>query len=208
MAITADIFTLNGKDLTTPLTVRLSWQSKPNLKSSGEKQSGFEKKNQSIQLSQNQKITATIKLKPAYGLANQGAFNYQAWLRANAIHGTGYVLGHKPFVISSAIPSLRERLYLRVKALTANYSQQGLMLALLFGERTLFTADTWQVLQKTGTQHLVAISGLHIGLVVAISYFFSFLLLKIVPLRLLPIYVQSWLAKHDVTIFVYLLPHS
>ena len=50
------------------------------------------------------------------------------------------------------------------------------MLGLLLGNRDLIDTSTWDVLIKTGTAHLLAISGLHLGLVFA----WVWLLLKLV----------------------------
>jgi len=46
----------------------------------------------------------------------------------------------------------------------------ALLLALLLGDRSLLTPADWQLLSDTGTTHLMAISGLHIGLVASFTY--------------------------------------
>jgi competence protein ComEC len=46
----------------------------------------------------------------------------------------------------------------------------GLLLALSIGDKSGLTQSMWKVLQDTGTSHLVAISGLHIGLIALIFY--------------------------------------
>jgi len=61
-----------------------------------------------------------------------------------------------------------------------------LLLALGFGSKTELNTELWRVLQATGTGHLVAISGLHIGLVATGSYFLFMLLIRILPLQYLP----------------------
>nr|MBL0709671.1 ComEC/Rec2 family competence protein [Colwellia sp.] len=61
-----------------------------------------------------------------------------------------------------------------------------LLLALGFGSKAELNTELWQVLQATGTGHLVAISGLHIGLVATGSYFLFMLLIRILPLQYLP----------------------
>ncbi len=45
-----------------------------------------------------------------------------------------------------------------------NLSYQKVMLALILGDRSQITQDDWSILRNTGTNHLVAIAGLHIGL--------------------------------------------
>jgi len=47
----------------------------------------------------------------------------------------------------------------------ADDSMRGVVSALAVGARTEISDDMWQVFRRTGTNHLVAISGLHIGLV-------------------------------------------
>ena len=49
---------------------------------------------------------------------------------------------------------------------------KALLLALLLGDRSLLTPIDWQLLNDTGTTHLIAISGLHIGLVASFTYWF------------------------------------
>ena len=58
-----------------------------------------------------------------------------------------------------------------------------LLLALGFGERGKLTDDHWLVLSATSTSHLIAISGLHIGIVALISFTLAHLILKILPLN-------------------------
>ena len=46
----------------------------------------------------------------------------------------------------------------------------GLVQALSLGERSAIPPDQWEVLTRTGTNHLVAISGLHVGLVAGFAF--------------------------------------
>ncbi|OUS06008.1 hypothetical protein A9Q81_04535 [Gammaproteobacteria bacterium 42_54_T18] len=50
---------------------------------------------------------------------------------------------------------------------------KALLLALLLGDRSLLTPVDWQLLSDTGTTHLIAISGLHVGLVASFVYWFA-----------------------------------
>jgi len=45
------------------------------------------------------------------------------------------------------------------------------LLALVLGDRSLLTDKHWQLFSDTGTSHLIAISGLHIGLIFGLVYF-------------------------------------
>ena len=53
---------------------------------------------------------------------------------------------------------------------TEGLSLQGLLIALAFGERAWLDNKTWLIYQQTNTAHLIAISGLHIGLAMGIGF--------------------------------------
>lgn len=57
----------------------------------------------------------------------------------------------------------------------------SLIFALSFGERSQLTQSQWHILSATGTQHLIAISGLHIGIVALGVYFLINAFLKWFP---------------------------
>ncbi|VEG83724.1 recombination protein 2 [[Haemophilus] ducreyi] len=59
---------------------------------------------------------------------------------------------------------------------TKHLPTQGLLLALAFGERAWLTAEDWKLFQQISTAHLVAISGLHIGLAFAFGFWCAKLL--------------------------------
>ena len=145
----------------------------------------------SINLGQGQGLRLRVKLKPAHGLANLGSFNYQAWLKSKSIVATGYVVKNrkntKDNIHLSTVTSLRQQLFNQYQTLVikGGYHEnmlKPLMFALAFGERSQLTPLHWQVLQKTGTGHLIAISGLHIGLVASGSYFAIMMLIRLLPL--------------------------
>jgi competence protein ComEC len=154
---------LNGVLLNQAFIVRLSW------------------KNATIEVKQGQLLSLNAKFKPAHGLANTAGFNYQVWLRQKKIVATGYVKKNEDNKVLQQSIYYRQRLYLDfVKVIPVN-TLSPLLLALSFGERSTISPKLWQVLQATGTQHLIAISGLHLGLVASGSYFLFLLLVRIFP---------------------------
>ncbi len=166
---------LNDQYLSSPFNIRLSWN-KANFI-----------------VSQGQLLRLKVKMKPAHGLANLGAFNYKAWLNSKGIMATGYVTNkqNKTYKFenskTSEKTSIRQQLFYRYQEQilkqksTENYQLTSLMFALGFGERGLLTTEQWQVLQATGTGHLIAISGLHIGLVASGSFFLVMFFVRFVP---------------------------
>ncbi|WP_448213336.1 DNA internalization-related competence protein ComEC/Rec2 [Colwellia sp. MEBiC06753] len=161
---TAFLEQLDKTKLKRKITIKLNWQQAER------------------QLRNGDKFSAWIKLKPAHGLANLGSFSYQRWLRSEGIHATGYVQTTKAITLLASSPNIRDRFYQRVKNTTQPFEHQALLVALSFGDRSLFSNQTWSLLQQTGTQHLVAISGLHIGLVVSFSFIGSLSLFRLLPL--------------------------
>ncbi|WP_019027497.1 DNA internalization-related competence protein ComEC/Rec2 [Colwellia piezophila] len=181
---------VNKVQLSTPIIIRLSW------------------KNANLDVSQGQILALKVKLKPAHGLANVGGFNYLTWLKANNISATGYVINQKKKnkhknqgqyssegeFLNPAEPAqenkllapertIRQVLFSQYQRLLPEHQLTPILLALAFGERSLLTPEHWQVLQATGTSHLIAISGLHVGLLAGSAFFIVMLIVQHLPLQ-------------------------
>ena len=114
------------------------------------------------QLSQGQTLILNVKAKPITGLFNQGTFNYQRFLLSNDVVASVNVIEGE--IISDA-PNLRARLAQRFDIIADKYKTMRFMRALIIGDKRYFSNEDWQILQRTGTSHLFAISGLHLGFV-------------------------------------------
>ena len=66
---------------------------------------------------------------------------------------------------------LRQKLAVHLSDILKDHAALGLVQALTLGERSGFEPEDWEVLTRTGTNHLVAISGLHVGLIAAAVFF-------------------------------------
>lgn len=120
-------------------------------------------------LAQGDEILATVRLKRPRGYASLGAFDYGRWLFANGYGASGYIRDFE--VLESASQQRwRSKAIARVWQQVKSLSHGDLILALLFGEREAMSARRWAVLTDTGTGHLLAISGMHIGLVAGWGY--------------------------------------
>jgi competence protein ComEC len=120
----------------------------------------------------------TVRLKPPHGLANPGGFDYEAWLFEHGIGGTGYIRPTAQQIKLSDAPnwyidSLRHRILDHLDIQFDLQTNLGMLQALTTGIRHNISQPQWQLLQQTGTSHLIAISGLHIGLVAALGFFVS-----------------------------------
>lgn len=116
------------------------------------------------------------KLKANHAAMNLGALDYETWLFQNGISASGYIL-HKPkksWVAERLYQNngfdLRGRLAESLQTVFAGYELSGIYQALTYGNKKSITDAQWQVLQTTGTIHLMAISGLHMGIIAALGY--------------------------------------
>jgi competence protein ComEC len=118
-----------------------------------------------------------VRLKRPHGMANPGTFDFEGWLYQQRIRATGYVRAGGDSVLLEAdsgtfpLQRLRQGLLERLQTATAEHPLGGLVTALALGERQGVTGEQWQLLRATGTNHLVAISGLHIGIVAGLLFF-------------------------------------
>jgi len=116
----------------------------------------------------------SVRLKRPHGFANPGLFDYSAWLAQRHIGATGYVDAvAQPEHISTADNSLaawRGQLVEKLDLLLENHPQTPFIAALALGDRTAISDTQWQVIRASGTSHLLAISGLHIGMVGALFW--------------------------------------
>lgn len=117
-----------------------------------------------------------VRLKPPHGFSNPGGFDYELWMFQNRIRATGYIRNdHFNRRVSSGsflnIHRIRYRLVEAITRRLQGHEHTGMIVALATGSRHLLDNDSWQVLQRTGTGHLLAISGLHIGIIAALFFF-------------------------------------
>jgi competence protein ComEC len=109
-----------------------------------------------------------IRLKPPRSFANPASFDYAGWLFQQGVGATGYVRqwGGQALLDQRGewLNRWREALAQSIEVYPGEHGQRALIKALALGIRDDLTADQWRVLTRTGTSHLLAISGLHIGL--------------------------------------------
>lgn len=117
-----------------------------------------------------------VRLKRPRGLVNPGGMDYERWLFTRGISATGYVLSTAGNRITGSegvkgLNRLRYELSRTIGKHLAGHPSAAIVAALAVGDRSRMTTSQWRTLRATGTSHLMAISGLHIGLVAGLAYF-------------------------------------
>lgn len=131
-----------------------------------------------------------LRLKTTRGLRNTHTFDYEKWLYLQDVGATGYLRALPQKITKTKYPWLTFRANLASKIkqiLPANSPITALILGLSLGIRDDISTQQWTVLQNTGTSHLLAISGLHIG----IAALFGFYLGKILFIFLVKIKILN-----------------
>ncbi|RKS23831.1 competence protein ComEC [Pseudomonas sp. WPR_5_2] len=108
-----------------------------------------------------------VKLKRPAGLLNPHAFDHEAWLLVRRIGATGTVKDGER--LSEARWAWRDGIRQKLQTVDAQ-GRTGALTALVLGDGAGLSREDWQVLQDTGTVHLLVISGQHIGLLAGLVY--------------------------------------
>lgn len=111
------------------------------------------------------------RLRSPRGFMNPGGFDFEGWLFRERIVATGYVVpqtGDGPIAgEGGGLLALRAAIASRLEHIAGASPHAGVVVALGVGLTHGMDGDAWDVLQATGTSHLISISGLHVGLVAA-----------------------------------------
>ena len=115
-----------------------------------------------------------VRLRRPHGNLNPGGFDYEKWLFRHRIGATGYVRDDPRNQLRAkasawSLSSWREGLRARIDQALADRDERGLIRGLAIGDRSAISDQQWEVLLATGTNHLLAISGLHVGIVAGLA---------------------------------------
>lgn len=128
-------------------------------------------------------IVFRTRLEPFRNFGNPDDFDYAGYMNIKGFAGSGYVPAgdwQKTGQRMNSIPIMAQQF--RAKALDFYRSfdlesdAYGFICALTLGYRTHLSNDVQEAFRASGTAHVLALSGLHVGIVYAvISFLFSFL---------------------------------
>lgn len=125
-----------------------------------------------------QRWRMTVRLHRPHGNANPDGFDFEAWMLERGIRAVGYLRAQpaahliEPLVWRPGYLLERSREAARKDLLEALDDQPyaGVIVALAIGDQQAIPPDQWQVFTRTGVNHLMSISGLHITMVASMVF--------------------------------------
>lgn len=127
----------------------------------------------------------TVRLKRPHGNANPHGFDFEAWALERNLRATGYVyapsgkgaeeggnrrLAGMVYRPGYLVERVRERIAQRFAQALPGQPYAGVLKALAVGEQNAISPQQWQVFLRTGVNHLMSISGLHVTMVSGLAF--------------------------------------
>ncbi len=133
------------------------------------------------------RLTFTSKIRPFTNFKNPGGFDYIKYMTFKHVWGNAYTASKKLFIQPSAnkfknqLSSVREKTSDLINQ-SSDGDANAILKALILGNRQQISKPLRQAFNRAGISHLLAISGLHIGIVASFAFFlFTWLLSQFKP---------------------------
>lgn len=125
-----------------------------------------------------QRWRLSARLRRPHGNANPGGFDFEAWMLERGIRAVGYVRADAPAALIVArvnrpayvLERTREAMRARLLRALDGRPYAGVIVALAVGDQRAIPPSQWRVFTRTGVNHLMSISGLHITMVASLAY--------------------------------------
>lgn len=113
-----------------------------------------------------------LRLRTPHGSFNPQGFDYEGWLYRRGVGALATVRGAERCDVERWMPVLRARQALvdRLDVWLSRHPSRAMVAALTVGDDSAFGDAQWDVFRRTGTSHLVAISGFNIAILAAVAY--------------------------------------
>lgn len=133
---------------------------------------------QSAQFKAGERWQLLVRLKRPHGTQNPHSFDFESWTLAEGIRATGSIKARannkklSDFVWQPkyVVERVRQRIQQRITHVLDNKPYSGIIQALVMGDDSQITVDDWQLFLRTGTSHLMSISGLHITMLSGLAF--------------------------------------
>lgn len=126
------------------------------------------------------RVTFAAKIRVLRNFNNPGGFDYRRHMAFKGIHGSAWVRAEKLRIVGThplppatrIVHGLRGRLGRLIDAAGGPDTKdaQSVLKALVYGDRSGISSDLRERFNRAGVGHLLAISGLHVGIVATAAY--------------------------------------
>ncbi len=119
----------------------------------------------------------TVRLKRPYGTHNPHGFDLEAWMLERDISASGYVreqpaplrLDARAATPAAWIAATRAAIRERLASSLGDAPYAGVIAALVIGDQRSIPHEQWRAFTRTGVNHLLSISGLHVTMIAALA---------------------------------------
>jgi competence protein ComEC len=145
------------------------------------------------------------RIRSIRNFSNPGGFDYQRHMAFKKVWGSAYVPAQKLTLIEknvgkgmgAIIPDARHRISNLIDQI-GDKEQQGVLKALIVGDREAISPELRTSFNRVGAGHLLAISGLHVGIIATASFLFFKWILSYIRFFLL----NAWTKKGAVLLSI------
>ena len=143
----------------------------------------LEQTDEAIQLQPGDEIVFNSKLEPFKNFGNPDDFDYPNFMKIRGFSCTGYVAandwqntGNQSNTITCVSQRIRAKALIFYKSFNLTDDAYAFISALTLGYKNDLTENLQEAFRVSGTAHVLAVSGLHVGIIyIVISMIFSFL---------------------------------
>jgi competence protein ComEC len=138
----------------------------------------YEKPATPLALHAGERWRLTLRLKQPHGSSNPHGSDFEVWALENNVRAVGYVNNKADNVRLAAladgfnyrIETWRETVRDKFNATLGSAPYAGVLSALTIGDQSSISQAQWQVFTRTGVNHLMSISGLHITMLASLGF--------------------------------------
>ena len=128
-------------------------------------------------LQQGERIALRSRIRAVHGFKNPGGFDYERYMAYRGIWTTAYTrakdVSRLPVQTDGRMSDVVDGYRRRIAELIESHGrpeQQAVLKALVIGDRSSISHELRDAFQRAGAGHLLAISGLHIGIVATVTF--------------------------------------
>lgn len=124
----------------------------------------------------------SVRLKQPHGSSNPHGFDFEAWMLEGNLRASGYIhpkglnqrLDERVKTPAYLIESMREKVRDSFQKTLGDAPYAGVLKALAIGDHGSIPSEQWQIFTRTGVNHLMSISGLHITMLAGMAFALSY----------------------------------